>query len=258
MINARCRRLRLNVRLIRAFVSFCHIDESCEQSQPMPPIEPIPKYGVGFATGLPEAAGMRLLADGLACTRGGREVFSQLGFSVASGEALIVTGPNGVGKTSLLRTVAGLLVPVAGRIVLENGHPDRTIAEQCHYLAHQDALKPSLSVLENLRFWIEYLGNAAMHPSKALATVQLDALADLPAGYLSAGQRRRLSVARLIAAKRALWLLDEPTAALDVAGEARLTEIMQAHLGSGGIILAATHGPLRLAPCRELRLGKSP
>jgi len=204
------------------------------------------------------ASAIRLVGEDLGCVRGGRNVFAGLSFSVAGGQALIVSGPNGAGKTSLLRIVAGLLSAASGRIGLENADAERSVGEQSHYLAHQDALKPSLSVSENLQFWASYLGDQAVPVSAALAAVDLDRLADFPAGYLSAGQRRRLSLARLVTIKRPIWLLDEPTAALDVAGEARLSELMQAHLGGGGIILAATHGPLGLEPAGELTLGRSP
>jgi heme exporter protein A len=153
-----------------------------------------------------------------------------------------------------LRLVAGLLRPAAGAVALSGGEPELSVAEQAHYLGHQDALKPSLTVWENLRFWTDFL-DAPAPSATALAAVGLDELADLPAAYLSAGQRRRLSIARLIAAPRRLWLLDEPTAALDSAAQARLTELMRKHLAGGGLIVAATHGPLGLDGARELRLG---
>jgi heme exporter protein A len=197
---------------------------------------------------------MRLEASGLGCVRGGREVFTGLGFSVGGGEALVVTGRNGAGKSSLLRMIAGLVRIASGRLAMADGDPERTIAEQAHYLGHQDALKPALTVAENLAFWTRYLGGPTP-PGRALAAVGLDALADLPAAYLSAGQRRRLSVARLIAVRRPLWLLDEPTAALDREAQDTLAGLMQQHLTGGGLILAASHGPIGLGQAKELRLG---
>ena len=198
---------------------------------------------------------MRLAASDLACVRGGRKVFSGLRFAVPAGGALLVTGPNGAGKSSLLRAIAGLVRPEDGRLVLEEGDPELSIGEQAHYLGHQDALKPSLTVAENLSFWTDFLGGAATSVAAALAAVGLDRLAGVPASYLSAGQRRRLSIARLIAVKRPLWLLDEPTAALDAAAQVLLGGIMRDHLAGSGLILAATHGPIGLDGAPELRLG---
>jgi heme exporter protein A len=198
---------------------------------------------------------MRLTARDLGCVRGGREVFEGLNFSVAGGEALAITGRNGAGKTTLLRLIAGLLERAKGALDLEGGTPDATIAEQAHYLGHRDALKPALSVRENLAFWYAFLGGRDALTATALEAVGLAGLAGLPAAYLSAGQRRRLSIARLIAAPRPVWLLDEPTAALDSASQQRLAELMRGHLAGGGLILAATHGPLGLDGARELRLG---
>jgi heme exporter protein A len=199
---------------------------------------------------------MRLLASDLTCVRGGREVFAGLGFAVGQGEALVVTGRNGAGKSSLLRMIAGHVRVASGRLEIEGGDPESSIAEQTHYLGHLDALKPSLSVAENLQFWTRYLGAGGIPQETALRVVGLDGLADLPAAYLSAGQRRRLSLARLLAVKRPIWLLDEPTSALDSAGQARLAELMQGHLKTGGLIVAATHGPLGLEGTKELRLGE--
>jgi heme exporter protein A len=197
---------------------------------------------------------MRLEATDLACIRGGREVFSRVGFSVASGEALLVTGRNGAGKSSLLRMIAGLVRLAGGQLALTNGDPELPLAEQVHYLGHQDALKPSLTVAENLNFWVRYLGSGETGAA-ALPIVGLNAVAHLPAGYLSAGQRRRLSIARLIAVRRPIWLLDEPTAALDRAAQDRLAELMREQLARGGLIVAATHGPIGLERAKELRLG---
>lgn len=200
---------------------------------------------------------MRLLGLDLTCVRGGRKVFTGLEFQVAAGTALVVTGRNGAGKSSLLRMIAGLVRIAAGRLDLEGADGELSIAEQAHYLGHQDALKPSLSVAENLQFWASYLGAAETAEEAALAAVGLDDLAALPAAYLSAGQRRRLSIARLVAIRRPIWLLDEPTSALDTAAQTRLSELMRAHLAGGGLIVAATHGPIGLEGANELRLGEA-
>jgi len=201
---------------------------------------------------------MRLIATGLACVRSGREVFAGLDFVVSAGEALVVLGRNGAGKSSLLRMVAGLVRVAAGRLALEGGEAELTLAEQAHYVGHQDAVKPALTVQENLEFWARYLGGGARAlPDVSLAALALDRLAGLPAAYLSAGQKRRLSLARLVAVQRPIWLLDEPTSALDAAAQDRLTNLMRGHLGSGGIILAATHAPIGLEGVKELRLNGS-
>jgi heme exporter protein A len=184
-------------------------------------------------------------------------VFSALDFEASSGAALAVTGPNGAGKTSLLRMIAGLLTPAGGAIDLEGGGVELSLPEQAHYLGHRDALKPALSVLENLEFWRDFLGGEAFDPAQSLAAVGLDHAARLPAAYLSAGQRRRLSIARLLAVRRPIWLLDEPTNALDDAGQSLFAGLMNDHLAGGGLIVAATHAPLGL-PARELRIGGAP
>jgi heme exporter protein A len=197
---------------------------------------------------------MRLLGRGVRCVRGGREVFSGLDFEASAGEALAVTGPNGSGKTSLLRLIAGLLTISGGSIDLAGGEAELTLPEQAHYLGHRDALKPALSVLENLAFWRDFLEDEAFDAGTSLAAVGLGHAAHLPAAYLSAGQRRRLSLARLLAVRRPIWLLDEPANALDAAGQGLFVELMSDHLTRGGLIIAATHAPLGLA-ARELRIG---
>jgi heme exporter protein A len=201
-----------------------------------------------------ECSKMRLSGRGLTCVRGGREVFSGLDFAAASGEAVAVVGHNGAGKTSLLRLIAGLLAIAGGSIELAGGEADLPVAEQAHYLGHRDALKPSLSVTENLTFWRDFLGGEASDVAASLAAVGLSHTAHLPAAYLSAGQRRRLSIARLLAVRRPIWLLDEPTSALDSAGQAMFAGLMTDHLGGGGLIIAATHTPLGIET-RELRIG---
>ncbi|MGC1665895.1 MAG: heme ABC exporter ATP-binding protein CcmA [Bradyrhizobium sp.] len=199
---------------------------------------------------------MQLSGREVSCVRGGRKVFSRLSFDAASGEALVVVGPNGSGKTSLLRLIAGVLAPAGGSIVLEGGEAELTLPEQSHYLGHHDALKPALSVSENLIFWRDFLGGAKSSPAESLAVVELDHAARLPAAYLSAGQRRRLSIARLLTVQRPVWLLDEPTNALDTAGQKLFATLMGDHLAHGGLIVAATHAPLGV-PTRTLRIGEA-
>jgi heme exporter protein A len=197
---------------------------------------------------------MRLSGRGVRCVRGGREVFSGLDFEAASGEALAVIGANGSGKTSLLRMIAGLLTISGGSIGLQGGEGELTLAEQAHYLGHRDALKPALSVAENLSFWRDFLGGETFDAGASLAAVGLDHAVHLPAAFLSAGQRRRLSIARLLTVRRPIWLLDEPTNALDTAGQSLFAALMGDHLARGGLIIAATHAPLGIA-ARELRIG---
>src|SRR3984893_15587171 len=196
---------------------------------------------------------MRLSGRVVRCVRGGREVLSGVDFEASSGEALAVTGPNGAGKTSLLRLIAGLLTMAGGSVDLEGGEAELTLPEQAHYLGPRDALKTALSVLENLAFWRDFLGGAAFDAAESMAAVGLDHAGHLPAAYLSAG-RRRAPIARLLAARRPIWLLDEATNALDSAGQALFAALMRDHLARGGLIVAATHAPLGLA-ARELRIG---
>ena len=200
---------------------------------------------------------MRLSAEKVALERGGRLVFADLSLEVGAGEALVVVGPNGAGKSSLLRAVAGFLPLAAGRIELQGGEADASLGEQAHYLGHSDALKGSLSAAENLSFWAAMSGGDSSRSagSRALAGLGLAHVADFPVHALSAGQKRRVALARLIVAARPLWLLDEPTTALDASSQALFASVMGEHLKAGGLILAATHAPLGLEGVRTLHLG---
>jgi heme exporter protein A len=199
-----------------------------------------------------------LTVEGLVVDRGGRRVIDGVGFALAPGDALLLTGPNGAGKSTLLRALFGLLRPEAGRIGLsgEGVTDDTDVAPSCHYLGHRDAVKSALTAAENLRFWVDFLGPRRGLPvDEALDAVDLLDLADLPAAWLSAGQRRRLSIARLLVSPRPVWLLDEPTAALDRASETRFVDLMADHLAGGGSLVAATHLPIGLPGTRSLALG---
>ena len=184
---------------------------------------------------------MKLVGRNLSCVRGGREVFANLDVEVPAGALIAVRGPNGSGKSSLLRLIAGLLQPAAGTITLDGGDPERSIGEQAHYVGHLDAIKPALTVRENLAFWRSFQGRPAAIPEAAVARLGIGALAEFPAAILSAGQRRRLALARLLAAERPIWLLDEPTTALDAQGRGLLDALVGEHLEGGGLALAATH-----------------
>ena len=199
---------------------------------------------------------MKLFAEQLCARRGGRILFAGLSFAVEAGGALLVTGPNGAGKTTLLRTLAGFLPPEAGEIRLEGGAAEASIAEQCHYVGHANAVKPSLTVAENAVFWCGFLGGAPDRLDAALQTFGLETLRDIPAGYLSAGQRRRAGLLRLLLAQRPLWLLDEPTTSLDTAAQEMLAGAVNQHLVGGGLVIAATHMALGFDRAQELRLGR--
>jgi heme exporter protein A len=202
---------------------------------------------------------MRLRAWDLAMERGGRRLFSGLSFEAETGTALIVTGPNGAGKSSLLRGLCGFLPFAAGGFALDGGDAERTVGEQAHYLGHADALKGALTAHENLAFWAGALGGDSRREAcrAALARVGLAHVSDFPARALSAGQKRRVALARLLVAHRPLWLLDEPTTALDDAAQRAFARIMESFMNEGGIVVAATHAQLGLARARELRIGAS-
>jgi heme exporter protein A len=198
-----------------------------------------------------------IAAEDLACVRGGRLVLSGVTFALSPGEALLLRGPNGSGKSSLLRMLAGFLEPSAGRLWWD-GRPtlaDRTEhRSRLHLIGHSNGIKGALTVRENLGFAAAVIGAPAARLPDALEGFELTPLADVPAAYLSAGQQRRLALARLLAAPRPLWLLDEPDAGLDAANRAHLARAVARHLAEGGIAVIATHGEIEVATPHLLEL----
>ena len=198
-------------------------------------------------------------AINLGCIRGGRPLFAGLDFEIRAGEALVLTGPNGSGKSSLLRMLAGLLKPAAGELQWEGKSLAKDMdshAGRLHYLGHLDAVKPLMSVAENLGFWARLGGGR--HLEEALIHFGLDKLSDTPGRMLSAGQKRRLALARLIAAPQELWLLDEPTTGLDSDAIERLGNALADHLSGGGLAVLATHQDLPLKDAKRLDIRDFP
>jgi len=189
-------------------------------------------------------------AEGLACVRGGRPVLRDVGFRVGRGEALVVEGPNGSGKTSLLRLLAGLLAPAGGAISFSGVADREERGKFVGWLGHHDGAKPQLSPREMLAFFAQLYGAATEGIPSLLELVGLTRAADLPCQYLSAGQKRRLALARLKLCGRPLWLLDEPLASLDAAGKSLLLDLLRQHLSAGGLAVVATHDPLGLEAAR--------
>lgn len=189
----------------------------------------------------------RLVAKDLTLIRGGRPVLSDLSFSVRSGQALYLRGPNGVGKSSALMVLAGLLDPQAGSKVFEGADPDAQPLSHLHYVGHDPAIKTGMTLAENLAFWIDVLGGDAGNVAQALSEAGLGGLDKIDAGMLSAGQTRRLALARLIAVPRPLWLLDEPTSALDTEGAEWVGRLISRHIAGGGLAVIATHLDIAIA-----------
>ncbi len=203
---------------------------------------------------------MRLIAGNLSARRGDDLIFKDISFELARGDSLVLTGRNGSGKSTLLRVVAGLLRPETGKVTWHSDAAESGMraAEACHYLGHRNAMKAELSVFENLAFWKAFFGDFEGHQGisvgEAAEAVGLGGITHLPFGYLSAGQQRRMAFAKLLVAHRPVWILDEPTAALDVRAEAVFTDLIKAHLSKEGMVLAATHHPLGLENAGELRM----
>jgi heme exporter protein A len=197
---------------------------------------------------------MKLVADNLTCERGGRIVFSGLSFSLEAGQLLLLKGPNGSGKTSLLRLIAGFAEPVGGSLMMQDGHGDLTIGQRCHLVQHQDAVKSALTVEENLAFWSGFLGGGDVEA--ALSAFALERLSTTSAAYLSAGQRRRLALSRLALVPRPLWLLDEPSVGLDAASLERLKSLISGQVDKGGMVIASTHVDIGVAAAAEIDLAQ--
>ena len=203
---------------------------------------------------------MRLIAENLSAHRGEDLIFSNLSFGLAGGEALLLTGRNGSGKSTLLRVLAGLLRPASGTVQLwyNDGRRAPNLAENAHYLGHRNAMKMELTVQENLAFWQSFSGDAGagkgLSVIEAAMAVELEQVLHLPFGYLSAGQQRRMAFAKLLVSYRPVWIVDEPTAALDTKAEALLASLMRDHQHKGGMILAATHQPLELLSVKRLEM----
>ena len=201
---------------------------------------------------------MQLSANNLVCHRGGRTVFSGLSFSLAQGEGLLLEGPNGTGKTSLLRILADFGALEQGSLELSGADEELTIGQRAHYLGHQNALKLALSVEENLTFWANFMGQPVSPDviAEHLGTYNLEHLASYSAGLLSAGQKRRLALSRLELVARPIWLLDEPSVGLDAASCTLLARAMARHMASGGLLIASTHTDLGLTFQHKVNLGE--
>jgi heme exporter protein A len=203
---------------------------------------------------------MKLRVENLTLTRAGQKIVSGISFDLSAGEALIITGENGAGKSTTLRGIAGLLQLSDGSITLsdETGKQfENPVREYCHYLGHQNAMKSALSVRENLEFWQNFMGEEMLNVEEALEEVDLSHAIDLPFHYLSAGMKRRVSIARLLVSDRPIWILDEPTAGLDAQSVTLFSAIVQNFCAQDGILIAATHHPLGIINAKSLKIGGS-
>ena len=201
---------------------------------------------------------MRLIADNISLYRGGLEIISCASFELLAGDTLVVTGDNGAGKSTLLRGVAGLLPLHDGQIRLQDETGklfENPVREYFHYLGHQNGMKSSLTVRENLEFWQRFMGDSMLSVEEALEEVDLGHTIDLPFNYLSAGQKRRVAIARLLVSDRPIWILDEPTAGLDAPSVRMFTSLAKAFVEDDGILIAAMHLPLGLERTKNLNIG---
>lgn len=201
----------------------------------------------------PQSAVPNLIVEGLSARRGGRTIFQDLEFSIKSGEAAVVTGPNGSGKSTLLRVIAGLLSLHKGKVAIEPEPPSAIC-----YAGHKDGLKSALSVLENLDFWAKIYGVDQTATQQIIDRMALNAVADMPAGFLSAGWRRRAGLARLLLSGAPIWLLDEPYTALDTENVGRIDGVLEEHIGDGGIAVLATHQAPGFTPHHRIEMSNYP
>lgn len=200
---------------------------------------------------------MKLNIENLTIVRGGQEIVSGIGFELHAGEALIVTGENGSGKSTTLKGICGLLPIAEGKIDLfdETGKPfENPVKEYCHYLGHKTGMKPALTVRENLEFWQKFMGDELLSIDEALEEVELSHTIDLPFNYLSAGQKQRVAIAKLLVSDRPIWVLDEPTSGLDAQSVTIFNAIARHFCDEGGILIAATHLPLGFDSAKSLQI----
>ena len=209
---------------------------------------------------------MRIFAQNLSVKRGEELIFTDVSFELSPTESLTISGPNGVGKSTLLRALAGLLPIDSGTFEIKTDSKEaKPNAEYCHYIGHKNAMKAELTVLENLNFWQRTMAQEAMvdedlimSPEAAVELLGLSHTLDLPFGFLSQGQRRRIALAKLFVSYRPVWLLDEPTAALDKASSDNFADITNSYLEKGGVVIAATHVPLGFKEVKQLEMTPPP
>ena len=203
---------------------------------------------------------MRLKIENLSVTRGGMDVISKFNHELCAGEAMLVTGENGAGKSTLLRAISGLLPLQSGKVILtdDTGKDfENPVREYCHYLGHQNAMKSALTVHENLKFWQDFMGEHHLSVEEALDEVELLHVLEAPYSYLSSGQKRRVSIARLLVSDRPIWILDEPTSGLDARSVEVFSSLANAFCNDGGILVAATHLQLGLVDAKTVNIGEA-